>query len=140
MTIAEHRPDHWDGATGVRPQLPTEPNTHLIRHFLTDAESCDSERCFLPAEHRLGSQRLCNLHYRQLTQPIRLKYAKRDNGIDPHAVIGVGDFVTPHPDYPLRILTRRIGCLVCNIEDCGATWVGVEGNPCSWCIRRVVRS
>lgn len=92
--------------------------------------------CPTPAEHRLAAQDLCNRHYWQLIQPIRMKQYKIVEHIPMDAEIGFGKFIAPNPDYPLRHRSHRYGYLVCADADCGRTWVGVEGDGCIGCADR----
>ena len=127
------------GASGVRLQLTEQPYMNHVRFVMNDASTCDRELCVYPYEHSLGSQRLCNLHYRQIIDPIRLQGARRKHELLPDTPLGVARFLSPHADFPLRFRHDRIGYCVCTFNECSATWVGVEGEPCSWCIRRAVR-
>lgn len=127
------------GASGVRLQLTEQPYTNHVRIVMNSASTCDRELCVYPYEHSLGSQRLCNLHYRQIIDPIRLKVARRELGLSPDTPLGVARFVSPHADFPLRFKRDRIGYCECSHDECSATWVGVESDPCSYCIIRAVR-
>jgi hypothetical protein len=139
MTTKIKRHPVKGGATGVRRQLSSKLYTKHVRLVMNDGTTCDRELCVYSYEHSLGSQRLCNFHYRQIIDPIRLKVARRKHELLPDTPLGVARFVSPHADFPLRFRHDRIGYCVCTFNECSATWVGVEGEPCSWCIRRAVR-
>lgn len=139
MTVKMKRHPAKGGASGVRLQLTEQPYMNHVRIDMNDASTCDRELCVYPYEHSLGSQRLCNFHYRQFIDPIRLKVARRENDLLPDTALGTAHFISPHADFPLRIKRERIGHVVCTLNECSATWTGVEGEPCIWCIRRAVR-
>jgi len=134
MTLKLKRHPRKGGVTGVRRQQSNRSYTrHVLQIMSTDA-TCERELCVNPAEHSLGSQLLCNLHYRQIIDPCQLNTARREHDLPADAQLGLGVFVAPHPDYPLRFLRHRFGSLRC--DECGATWDGIEGEVCSWCIDR----
>lgn len=134
MTLKLKRHPRKGGVTGVRRQQSNRSYTPPVTANMTDGPICESELCVNPAEHALGSQLLCNLHYRQIIDPCQLNTARRDHDLPVDAPLGLGVFVAPHPDYPLRFLRHRFGSLCCDL--CGATWDGIEGVVCLWCIDR----
>lgn len=134
MTLKLKRHPRKGGVTGVRRQQSNRSYTPPVTANMTDGPICESELCVNPAEHALGSQLLCNLHYRQIIDPCQLNTARRDHDLPVDAPLGLGVFVAPHPDYPLRFLRHRFGSLCCDL--CGATWDGIEGAVCLWCIDR----
>lgn len=134
MTPKLKRHPRKGGVTGVRRQQSNRSYTPPVRTDMTDGPICESELCVHPAEHNLGSQQLCNLHYRQIIDPCRLNTARREHDLHPDTPLGLGVFVAPHPDYPLRFMRHRFGSLRCDL--CGATWDGIEGSVCLWCIDR----
>ena len=107
---------------------------------MTNDIQCDRELCAYPYEHKLGSELLCNFHYRQLIDPIRLRVARREHGLQVDTPLGQAYFIAPHIDFPLRFRRERIGHVVCTDRDCGATWTGIEGEVCTWCLSREVRN
>jgi hypothetical protein len=97
---------------------------------------CCKPDCAYPVEHRLAASWYCHFHYRQFTQPIRRRVFWLDHDLPLDAPIGEAVFLAPHPDYPLRYKRDRIGWVVCSRDACGASWVGIEGAFCIWCLAR----
>lgn len=100
--------------------------------------TCTAQFCIQRAEHNFGSDKFCDTHFREVIQPIRKAVARREYRIPLDYVIGVGVFDTPNADYPLSRLTRRWGNLICSETTCQATWTGVDGAVCKYCLTRFI--
>lgn len=107
---------------------------------MLDDITCTKDGCELPAEHPFLAEYLCDLHFREITVPIRQSVARREYRLPLDYLIGIGKFQTPHADYPLRQLTRRWGILLCSDHNCQRSWVGVDGEVCESCLNQVSRN
>lgn len=98
--------------------------------------NCATLVCRYPVEHRLAASWYCHFHYRQLTQPFRRRVFWESHDLSLDAPIGEAIFLGPHADFPVRHRRDRVGYVVCSRDACGATWVGIEGDFCTWCLTR----
>jgi len=129
----EKGPRRLPRSLSERPDSTLNSNNEVYRKW----RPCSTPSCPAPAVKTLGTLDYCELHLRPILVPIRRKQAYERHDVGLGFDLGVGIFQAPAYSFPAPYVV-----LICDLDDCGATWVGQYAtfDPCPFCLDRAIRS